>query len=345
MKVTVLGATGNLGTAVVRRLADEPAVTGVVGVARRRPLGTTETTDTTDTTDATGVGGASVEWRTADVRHADWPSLLDDSDAVVDLAWMFQPTRRPEVTWSTNITGFDELLRSLPDTRVSHVVATSSIAAYSPNASATPVDESWPTHGASAATYAREKAYLERLLDAAERPGLTISRLRPAFVFQRRSASEQRRIFGGRLLPQRAVRPALVPAIPVPRGLQLQTVHADDVADAVARILRTRAAGPFNLCADDVLRAHDLAAAFEAREIDVPPGLARTALAAAWRLRAAPVPPSLYDALLNVPLMSNHRARHELGWEPQFSAAATFRELLAGLRAGAGDATEPLAPA
>ena len=37
MKVVVTGATGNVGTSVLAALQDEPEVTEVVGLARRRP--------------------------------------------------------------------------------------------------------------------------------------------------------------------------------------------------------------------------------------------------------------------------------------------------------------------
>jgi uncharacterized protein YbjT (DUF2867 family) len=37
MKVVVVGASGNVGSAVLRRLAREPAVTEIVGIARRVP--------------------------------------------------------------------------------------------------------------------------------------------------------------------------------------------------------------------------------------------------------------------------------------------------------------------
>lgn len=88
MRVVVLGATGNIGTAVVERLARDEAFTEVVGVARRPP----------------GPGadpGGRVTWRCADVRRTDWTCLLDGVDAVVDVAWMIQPARRPEITWET----------------------------------------------------------------------------------------------------------------------------------------------------------------------------------------------------------------------------------------------------
>ena len=37
MRVVVVGATGNVGTSLLRALADEPAVDSIVGLARRLP--------------------------------------------------------------------------------------------------------------------------------------------------------------------------------------------------------------------------------------------------------------------------------------------------------------------
>src|SRR5256885_1752564 len=37
MKIAITGATGNVGTALLRALADEPAVESIVGIARRLP--------------------------------------------------------------------------------------------------------------------------------------------------------------------------------------------------------------------------------------------------------------------------------------------------------------------
>ncbi len=37
MRIVVVGATGNVGTSVLRSLADEPAVDSVLGIARRAP--------------------------------------------------------------------------------------------------------------------------------------------------------------------------------------------------------------------------------------------------------------------------------------------------------------------
>ena len=291
-------------------------------------------------------GSERVSWVAADIRRDDLEPLVTDADVVVDLAWMFQPTHRPQVTWSNNVVGTGRVIDAVRATGVPALVMSSSVAAYSPRTHTDPVNESWPTHGTSSAAYAREKAYVERMLDALEAPARPprVARIRPAFVFQSRSASEQHRIFAGPLLPRSLVRPKLIPAMPVPNGLLLQSVHARDVADAFARAALSDVSGAFNICADDVLGPTELAMLVEARRVLVPPAVVRGLINAAWTARVIPADPKLFDAVIALPVMSNARARSELGWRPSRSAEDALKEFLVGLRAGAGERTAPLRP-
>jgi nucleoside-diphosphate-sugar epimerase len=336
MKVVVLGATGNIGTAVVERFLEDEGVTEVVGVARRTPYGA-----------AAKPYEGRVRWEQADVRDDRLADVLGGADAVVHLAWMFQPAHRPEITWDANVRGTARVLEAVADAETPCVVVASSIAAYSPAREDAPVEESWPTHGASAAAYAREKAYVERLLDAFESTaaGTRVVRMRPAFVFQRRAASEQRRIFAGPLVPQRLVRPGLIPAVPLPRDLRLQAVHAADVADAIVRSVAVGASGAFNVCADDVVTSDRLAELVNARRLPTSARILRGAMSLGWKARAIPADPRLFDALLRLPVMSNQRARSELSWAPTRSAVSVLEEFLTGVRERAGHDTEPLHPA
>lgn len=335
MRVVVVGATGNIGISLVERLAADPGVDSIVGVARRAPEGPLEFT-----------GAERVSWVPADIRYDDLEPIVEGADAVVHLAWMFQPTHRPEVTWSTNAVGTSRLVDAVVATGVPALVVSSSVAAYSPRANTTPIDESWPTHGTSTAPYAREKAYVERLLDAVEANSEhpRVVRIRPAFVFQARSASEQQRIFAGPLLPRTLMRPSLIPALPLPGDLYVQAVHAADVADAFARAALTDVTGAFNICADDVLGPSELAELVQGRRVPVPPALLRGLMTVAWVARAIPADPKLFDAVMVLPMMSNARARSELGWRPTRSAADVLQEFLVGLRKGKGERTAPLEP-
>ncbi|WP_344711079.1 NAD-dependent epimerase/dehydratase family protein [Aeromicrobium flavum] len=332
MKIVITGASGNLGSAALRELSADGRHE-VTAVARRRP-------------DVADAGAASVRWHAADVSHDDLTTVLTGADAVVHLAWKFQPTHRQDVTWQTNAVGTRRVLDAAAAVGVPSVVCASSVAAYSPVDHDTPVDETWLTDGASEATYCREKAYVERTLDAfeASHPDIRVVRLRPAFVFQRSAASEQRRIFGGALARPALVDRRRIPLVPVPAGLRFQAVHAGDVARGIAAAVERPVSGAFNLAGEGVLRREEIGDLMGARTVEVPRGLAVRALGAAWRLHALPVPGSLLTALLNVPLMSSDRARTELGWTPSHSGRDAVNALLEGMPARAGSTMPPLHP-
>lgn len=333
-RVVVTGASGNIGTAVLREVSS--AGHQVVAVARRRPSGT-------EPPDGEQVG--SVEWHAADVTTDDLTALLSGADAVVHLAWKFQPTHDPAETWDTNVMGTRRLLDAAGAAEVPVVVCVSSVAAYSPVDHDELVDESWHTDGTSQAAYCREKAYVERLLDAfeAQHRDTRVVRLRPAFVFQRSAASEQRRIFGGALARPALLRRELLPIVPVPRGLRFQAVHAGDVGRAAATVLTASVRGPVNLAGDGVMRRTDIEELLQARTVEVPPALAQGALEAAWRVRAAPVPGGLLAALMHVPVLSTTKARDELGWRPRHTGKEAV-SALRGLPEQAGSQTPPLQP-
>lgn len=337
LRIVVVGATGNVGSSVVQACADSPAVASVLGLARRVPQWTP----------------AKTAWVAADIGPGgpDLAPLFAGADAVVHLAWMFQPTHHPAQTWQTNVLGSLRVFEAVAAAGVPALVHASSVGAYSPGPQEgpggedRPVDETWPTHGWPQATYTREKAYLERVLDTFEQAhtGVRVVRMRPAFLFKRASASEQRRIFAGRLLPGRLVRPGLIPAVPDLPGLRFQALHTDDAASAYLAAATLDVRGAFNLAADPPIDGEVLAGLLRARRFSFPTAPVRTALAAAWRLHMVPASPDLFDAVLRLPLMDSARARTELAWQPRHTAVQAVEEFLSGLREGAGMATAPLA--
>ncbi|MGH4025859.1 MAG: SDR family oxidoreductase [Pseudonocardiaceae bacterium] len=327
-RVVVVGATGNVGTSVVEALAADPDVGSIVGVARRRPEWAAPKT----------------EWVCADVARDDLMSIFRGAAAVIHLAWLFQPTHDPLVTWSANAVGSIRVFDAVAEAGVPALVYASSVGAYSPGPKERPVDESWPTNGWPAAAYTREKAYVERALDVFEcrHPDVRVVRLRPGFIFKQASASEQRRLFAGPLLPQRLVRPATVPVVPDLPGLQFQALHTVDAAEAYRLAALRPARGAFNIAADPVVDARLLARCLGARTVRIPAWAVRAALKVAWQLHLVPASPELFDAVLRLPVMDTGRARSELGWQPRHSSREAIEEFLTGLREGAGMPTPPL---
>jgi UDP-glucose 4-epimerase len=331
MRIVVTGATGNVGTALRDVLEEDPRVDEVVAIARRVPSPRTD---------------GKTRWVAADLRDPDIGDHLRDAHAVVNLAWLIQPSRRPEVTWDVNVRGTANLLRTAAEVGVTAVVHASSVGAYSPVEPGTFVDESWPTHGVASSMYSREKAYAERLLDGFDRehPRVRTVRLRPAFIFQRRAASGIRRLFLGTLFPNGLARSRAVPVLPFPAGFRFQAVHADDAARAYATAAVADVAGAFNLASEPVLDAERVAEILDARPLELPFALVRAASAAGWWARLHPAEPGWIDLARGIPLLRTQWAQRELGWAPQHSATAALEELLAGLVERAGAPTPALRP-
>jgi UDP-glucose 4-epimerase len=330
VRVVIVGASGNVGTSLLRSLATEPAVDSVLGVCRRLP----------------NARFPKVEWRSADVARTPLRPLFAGADAVVHLAWLIQPGRDKQTLHAVNVDGSARVFRAAADAGVPAVVYASSVGAYAPGPKDRRMDESWPTTGVDGSFYSRHKAEVERLLDRfeLEHPRVRVVRLRPGLIFKREAASGIRRLFAGPLLPGSLVRPELIPILPYHDRLVFQAVHSYDVGDAYRLALLSEATGAFNVAAEPVLDPDELSRIFRARKVRVPAWLLRAGAAATFKLRLQPSEPGWVHMGLGVPLMDVSRAREELGWQPAHSASEALTDLLAGLREGAGLDTPPLEP-
>ncbi|HVL65581.1 MAG TPA: NAD-dependent epimerase/dehydratase family protein [Actinomycetota bacterium] len=330
MRVAITGATGNVGTSLLRSLAGEAEVHEILGIARRRPE----------------VSFDKTTWVAADVAKDDLRAVFEGCDAVVHLAWLIQPSRDESVTHGVNVDGSKRVFEAAADAGVRNIIYASSIGAYSPAPIGTVVDESWPTHGVPTSFYSRHKAAVERILDtfAARHPNVRIVRLRPGLIFKAEAASGIRRLFAGPLLPPWITAPSRLPLIPHIPGLTLQAVHSDDVADAYRRALVTDVSGAFNVAAEPVLDTGLIARALGKRTIRVPANVVRRLALVTWKLRLQPTPPGWLDLGMQGPVMDTTAVRARLGWEARVSALDALAELLEGLARSAGGPTPPLHP-
>ena len=331
MRVVVLGASGNVGTSLLRSLADEPEVDSILGVARRIPKADFPKT----------------EWRQADIASSPLRPLFDGADVVVHLAWLIQPGRDKARLHEVNVDGSARVFRAAAAAGVPALVYASSIGAYAPGPKDRGVDESWPTTGMGSSFYARHKAEVERLLDRFEDdyPDTRVVRLRPGLIFKRDAASGIRRLFAGPFLPNFLVQRRLIPVVPAHPRLVFQAVHSHDIGEAYRlAIVRGDVHGAFNIAADPVLDPDELARTLGARTVRVPGGLLRGGAALSYRMRLQPTEPGWVDMALGVPIMDTTRARTELGWKPRWSSSEALLDLLGGMRDGAGLETPPLEP-
>lgn len=325
MKVAITGASGNVGTALLRAAPEWD----VVAVARRIPPEQRPYDRAT--------------WIACDVGDPGAGTVLtaafDGADAVVHLAWAIQPTRHDPAMSRTNRAGTAAVLRAAARAEVPHVVWASSIAAYSPADRWDPVTEEHPTGGVPGSAYSADKAAVESLLD--EFPDIRLARVRPCAICQREAGAELARWALSPLVPRGLLGRRLLP-VPLWPGLRLQAIHADDVADALRRTVNLGATGAFNLAADPVLQTTDLADVLGGMEVKLPRAVLSTLTAAAWRVGLQPMHPGWLRLADQVPLIDSTRARSELDWEPRWDARSALAELVRGMRAGTGTASAPL---
>ncbi|MEU7526407.1 NAD-dependent epimerase/dehydratase family protein [Saccharothrix sp. NPDC042600] len=321
MRVVVTGASGNVGTALRRVLAELGA--DVVCVARRTPA----------------AGGPRETWLSCDIGAPAAEVALRDAcagaDAVVHLAWAVQPGPEDPPMRRTNLDGSAHVLAAAAG--VPHVVVASSVAAYAPAPHV--VDETWPCEGVPGSAYSLQKARLEHLLDQYD--GAPVARIRPCAVVQPDAGGELDRWALSPLVP-----PGLLgrPWLPVPlwSGLRAQVVHAEDVARAIVVLLRHRAEGAFNVAGEPVLRADDLARVFGGFRVPVPFGLLTTLAWPTWRLGLQPLHPGWLRLADRASIVDTTRLR-ALGWEPRHDARAALAEFVRAVAEGRG-AWGPLAP-
>jgi UDP-glucose 4-epimerase len=336
MRIVVTGGTGNVGTAVVESLCRDESVDEIVSVARRRP----------QFAERSVPGGADrVQWVSADIS-TDPLDVLDGADVVIHLAWQIQPIRDEPRLRRVNVAGTMRVVEAAAQRGVQRVVVASSVGAYATGSGRGPVDESWPASGIPTSVYSRQKAAVESHLDQFEllHPDIAVVRMRTSLVFARRAASEIARYFLGPLVPTGRIGRGLLPILPVPGRLTFQVVHASDVADAYRRAALADVRGAFNVAAQPVLDAGELARALRARQVSIPGPLLRGAASATHALRLQRTSGGWVDLALAVPTMDVGRAGRELGWQAARPAEEVLDELMGGFADRAGADTPPLLP-
>jgi nucleoside-diphosphate-sugar epimerase len=331
MKVVVTGASGSVGTALLRSPATEDWQ--VVGVARRPP--------------APVRPYDRAEWVACDVGAPGAEDVLTevcaDATAVVHLAWAIQPRTDEPDQRRTNVTGTAAVFSAVARAGVGRLVCASSVAAYSP-AGDDRVTEHRACDGVPGSAYSAGKARLERMLAdfAAGHPAVRVGWVRPCAVVQAAAAEE---IVGWVLGPWPPRRLAGLRWTPVPlwSGVRAQFVHADDVATLLGSIVARRAAGPFNAAAEPVLSAAEVAGVLGGFRVPAPRWLVTAVAWLSWRAGLTPAHPGWLALTDRAALVDTGRARTELGWRPVHGGVEALTELVDAVRSGTRSASPALA--
>lgn len=330
MRIAITGASGNVGTALLKALADDPHTRdhSVVGLSRRQPP------------------DAGIDWRTVDLAEETSSETLRetfaDADAVVHLAVAFQPMRDRGYLRRVNVGGTRRVAEACAAAGVGHLVHMSSSGIYAAGAYGRRVDETFSRAGVASSTYSMDKAAEEDVLDAfeAENPEVAVARVRPGMIGQYAFGSAVLRYALPDIIPSSVVN--YVPLLPIDPKFVIPAVHSDDVADAVKRILERNATGAFNLAADEPARAGDVADALGARQVPVPYRALTAAVRAGFSTHLLPIHHGWVDLAFNTPLLDTTRAREILQWQATVDGPQVLRETVAGMRSQASGPSAPL---
>ncbi|KQX66289.1 NAD-dependent epimerase/dehydratase family protein [Angustibacter sp. Root456] len=319
MRLVVTGASGNVGTALLRRLATSEH--DLVAVARRPPPPVAPYD--------------RARWLSADLSEPRSEAVLAEAvrgaDAVVHLAWGFQPSHDVGYLERLGVGGTRRVAQAVLEAGVPHLVHMSSVGAYSAKRDDARVVESWPTQGLATSAYSRHKAAAERVLDMVETEAAApvVTRLRPGLIGQALAGSELLRYGLPPAVPAAVLRH--LPLLPLDRRLTVPVVHADDVAEAIVRALERRAEGAFNLAAEPPVTADMGAQALGARIVPVPAKALSLLAQASWYAHLQPVDRGWVDLAYGVPLLDCSRAREVLGWQPTRDAEQVLHDTLGGM--------------
>lgn len=311
--IAVTGSSGNLGRALIPRLANDPKVERIIALDRVPPPA-----------GSAHANHPKVEFRRCDIRDDDLGRCLRDAGAVVHLAFIVH--RGPgglgdDEIDAVNIGGTKNVARAVAAAGIRQLVYASSLAAYGFHADnwGKTLTEDDPLRGNPEFFYTRTKAACEHFLAefAGAHPDIAVARLRPCAWLG--SAGD---------LPVLVRRQPLFPYFtfdPTPA----QLAHISDVVQAFYLALAHNARGAFNIATEDPLPMRELARCVGKLALPIPEA-AMPLVGLGYRAGVVTVDPGWFRATAGGPIIAaSAKIRRVLRWRPLFdSAGMVLREAL-----------------
>lgn len=302
MRIVVTGASGDVGTALLRRLITEPWVDTIVAVSRS-PL---------------RVSDPRIETVALDLATDPVEPVFAGADAVVHCAFVVEEPRDKAAARRVNVDGSARVLRAADAAGVPVCVMTSSVNVYGPRGGPEIVDESQPIGAGPEHYYLHHKAEMEEDIRAWRRDSdgrMAVPVLRPTFVFGPDTDNSGLRSMRARVV-----------AYPRPRHSSYQYLHQDDLADAYVRVIRGRVDGEFNVGTEDAVTIAELCRMNRSVCLPLSLGAARRLADLAFRLRLLPY--SGHWVTPGEPVTTSRRLREATGWRPGRTSRDAARAML-----------------
>lgn len=304
MRVVVTGASGDFGTAILRRLVVEPWVQSIVAVARS-PL---------------RVVDPRIEVVALDLASDPVEPVVAGADVVIHCAFVVEEPRDKSVAHRVNVDGSARLLRAADAAGVSVCVMTSSVNAYGPRGGPEVIDESASIGAGPEHYYLHHKALMEEDIRQWRRDSdgrMAVAVLRPTFIVGPDMDNSGLRSMRAKIV-----------AYPTPSRSYYQFLHQDDLVEAYIRVISGRVDGEFNVGAEDAVTVADLCRWNRALCIPLPLRTAGALADLGFRLRVLPY--SSHWVTPGEPVTTSRRLRDATGWRPQRTSESAARLMLAG---------------
>jgi UDP-glucose 4-epimerase len=263
------------------------------------------------------------EFVKADIRdRREMQELVErnEIDALIHLAFVFNPIRDEARMYDIDVNGCQAVLQAASDAGVDQVMVTTSVAAYGafPD-NPKPIAEDWPVRGVPDFSYARDKADADRLcqLWAYENTDAVMTIVRPTTVFGPNVDNWIVRSFQNNSF------------VPLLDGVdeEFQLVHEDDVVSALVALLDGKHAGAFNLAGDGLLTWRRAAEMLGKKTRNISLKNMKRLNNALWKLHVprTEAPAGNLEFLRYPWIMSTEKLKSTAGWQPRYDALETFK--------------------
>lgn len=307
--VLVTGAGGYLGRQVIAGLAglrDAGVIANVVALDVR-PVDATQRLP-------------GVVYATSDIREPGLEALLHEHgiSTVVHLASIVTPGKNSDraFEYSVDVGGTQRVLDACLASAVSHLIVSSSGAAYGYHADNAPwLRETDPIRGNQVFAYSWHKRLVEEMLAKArlDHPELkqTIFRI-------------------GTILGE-SVRNQITDLFEKPRLIGIAGsdspfvfIWDQDVVGAILMAAETGKEGIYNVAGDGALTLHEIAGRMGKRVVALPAPVVRSALWVLKKLGLTQYGPEQIDFLRYRPVLDNARLKKQFGYTPRMSSSQVF---------------------
>jgi UDP-glucose 4-epimerase len=258
-----------------------------------------------------------VDYLQGDIRDPALAKLLKERgvDTVVHLAAVVTPgpNSSRELEYEIDVVGTRNVLEACLSSGVRQLVYTSSGAAYGYHAdNPVPLRETDPLRGDRVFAYAWHKRLAEELLAAARQAHPELGQLvfRVGTILGEEVASPITALFE---------RPVIVGVVGSDAPFVL--IWDEDVASCVAKGIRERRTGVFNLAGDGVVTLREIARRLGKPYLPLPPALLAATLRGLQRLGFSARGPEQVAFLRYRPVLDNRSLKLEFGFEPRFDSA------------------------